>query len=325
VDEWAQLRTRGAGAYFALQARMIRARFSRKYPTALQIEPYGGCNIRCAMCFQGRMPLPADQQMMSIDLYRKVIDEVSPVTPMLYLYWRGEPLLHPQIAEMVRYAKTKAMYVFISTAATTLTEALAGDLVDAGLDFALIGMDGATRETYESMRRGAKFEQVTENVRRLIRLRSERAKRIPHVSLQFIVSSLNQGDLPLMKQLTRDLGADSYTEKTLDLYVNFTSVQVQKALVPLFVGGTFSKYQKKETGHEYARRGPCAMATRMVVRADGRMSLCCYDMQERFAIGNATDDHLLKLWAAPAYTSLRRQGVQRKTSLCVNCGAGIQK
>lgn len=323
--EWAQLRTRGMGGYFHYHQKSLRNRITKEYPTAIQIEPHGSCNIRCAMCFQGYMKLPGDRNMMDLELYKRIIDQISPVTPMLYLYWRGEPLLHADLGSMIKYAKNKHMYVFVSTNAVTLDEEKAQEFINSGLDFLLIGFDGASKETFEAMRRGAKFERICQNIQTLVYLKKMQGTLLPHVCLQFIVSAVNAHELPMAKRLYRELGADSFIEKTLDTYENFDNDRIKEHLQSLFVQGTFSKYEYQKGELVYSGHSYCEMPRRMVIRADGELSLCCYDMQGEYTIGSVDGHNLLELWQSPSYVELRAKGQHRKLPLCVNCGAGIQK
>lgn len=323
--EWAQARTRGTVGYLQYRAKTLRNHLSTQYPQALQIEPYGGCNLRCTMCFQGRIKLPADRHMMDFGTYKRVIDQMSPFVPVLYLYWRGEPLLHKDLGLMIRYAKEKGMYVFISTNAVTLTEGKAGELRDSGLDFLMIGFDGATKETYEKMRRGADFGNICNNISTIVNLKRRRKSLLPHICLQFIVSSINSHELLAAKRLSKRLGADSFIEKSLDTYENFENEGIHKALTPLYVGGALAKYEEHLGKLRFSGPSSCEMAKRMVVRADGELSLCCYDMQGIYYIGSAQDGGLLKLWMEPEYVELRIEGQNRELPLCINCGSGIQK
>jgi radical SAM protein with 4Fe4S-binding SPASM domain len=278
------------------------------------------------MCFQGRMGLPGDTNYMNFETYQRIIDSVSPFTARLYLFWRGEPLLHSELGRMIQYARSKNMYVFISTNAVTLTEEKANELIEAGLDFLLIGFDGATKLSYERMRRGAKFEQVSENIRRFVQLKSKYRSRLPHVCLQFIVSNVNQHELPEFRRLAKQMGVDSYIEKLLDLYVNFDSPKVKQATHQLVADGIWSKYtQEGDSFRVIERIVECDMSKRMVIRADGHLSVCCYDMQERYPIGSVDQANVIELWESDTYTELRAKGQRRELDLCRNCGAGIQR
>lgn len=323
--EWARLNSRGIGGYVQFHAKNLRNRMSNGYPRALQIEPFGGCNLRCRMCFQGLVDLPADKTAMDVGLYRHIVDQMSPFTPMLYLYWRGEPLLHPQLGQMISYAKSRNMYVFVSTNGVTLNESRSKELIDAGLDFLMIGFDGATQETYSKMRPGAHFDEICAHVRTLVRLKRRCKSLRPHICLQFIVSRLNAHELSAARMLAQELGADSFLEKSLDIYTNLREERIERSLFPLVVQHTLSKYERHNGTLEFSGPSRCEMATRMVVRADGEISLCCYDMQGDYIVGSADDDDLLQLWRSPHYAILRRKGRNRELPLCSNCGAGVQK
>ncbi|RLJ01119.1 MAG: hypothetical protein DRP08_05950, partial [Candidatus Aenigmatarchaeota archaeon] len=226
--EWAQLNTRGISEYVRFHAKNLRNRMSNEYPHALQIEPFGGCNLRCRMCFQGLVDLPGDKTMMDVGIYKRIIDQMSPFTPMLYLYWRGEPLLHKELGQMISYAKSQGMYVFISTNAVTLTEPKSKELINAGLDSLLIGFDGATRETSSKMRRGANFDEICAHIRTMVRLKRQYKSLLPHICLQFIVSEVNIHELSAARRLARELGADSFLEKSLDVYTNFQEENIDE-------------------------------------------------------------------------------------------------
>lgn len=323
--EWGQFRTRGLAGYMQLRYKSLRSHVSDRYPQALQIEPYGGCNIRCSMCFQGKMRLPADKDLLDFDLYCRIIDEVSPYTPRLYLYWRGEPMLHPRLGDMIAHARKRGLYVFVSTNAVLLDEKRAQEFIDVGLDFLLVGFDGATKTSYEKMRRGAKFETILANIKNLISLKREQRSLLPHVSLQFIISAINKGELQAFRNLAQDIGADSYIEKILDIYANFKNPKIDNSLQILYVDGEWSKYDGREDGLTPTGITKCDMARRLVVRADGELNLCCYDMQGQYKIASACNNEIMPIWDSSAYVQLRNQGHKRFLELCQNCGVGLQR
>ena len=71
----------------------------------------------------------------------------------LKLNWRGEPLLHPQLCEIIRHAKEQGIVdVIINTNATHLDDSYAEKLLNSGLDYIIFSFDGGTKETYEKNR-----------------------------------------------------------------------------------------------------------------------------------------------------------------------------
>src|SRR6187549_907372 len=74
------------------------------YPITLSIEPTTSCNLRCPECPSGLRSFTRDTGMLQMDLFKKVLSEVENHLLYLYLYFQGEPYLHPQFSELVRHA-----------------------------------------------------------------------------------------------------------------------------------------------------------------------------------------------------------------------------
>jgi len=104
-----------------------------------------------------------DIGFMDWDVYTKILNEYTPSS--IKLNWRGEPLLHKQICEMVAYAKDIGVIeVLLNTNATHLTRQMINHLSDMGLDVLIISADGASKLVYEKIRKPANFEVFFKNV-----------------------------------------------------------------------------------------------------------------------------------------------------------------
>lgn len=161
------------------------------FPTHLDIESTGVCNLRCPFCATGTKNWgPNERGYMEMDLYRKIIDEgAAEGLFAIKLSYRGEPTLHQKLPEMVAYAKEKGILdVYFNTNGTLLTEKLMNRLIDAGLDRISISFEGVDKEPYEkSYRVGAKYDKVIENVRRLKGIRDGRGLGIPQIRIQSVL------------------------------------------------------------------------------------------------------------------------------------------
>ena len=94
---------------------------------------------------------------MELATYKKIVKECGDNGLFtLKFSMRGEPLLHPDIVEMVEYAKECGIKeVWINTNGGPLTEGLCRGLLRAGVDWLTVSFDGLG-EMYESIRKPLK-------------------------------------------------------------------------------------------------------------------------------------------------------------------------
>src|SRR5690606_7254009 len=83
------------GAYLVEQK--IRRR--EKFPILVELEPLFACNLKCAGCGKIQHPASMLKQRMPVEQALAAIDECG--APMVSIAG-GEPLMHPQIDEIVR-------------------------------------------------------------------------------------------------------------------------------------------------------------------------------------------------------------------------------
>jgi len=165
-----------------------------RFPTVFYIEPTNDCNLSCIMC--PRKTSRKTVGYMSFDLFRDVVNQLAKQKIIqLSLHLIGEPLLHPRIAEMVRYAKGKGLqHVRFATNATLLNDDVSSDLIESGLDSLTISMDTSTARYYCP---GASWEELLagldKNVRQLMTLRNRRGRKSPEVQMQIIHMTQTQG------------------------------------------------------------------------------------------------------------------------------------
>ncbi|MFH1369581.1 MAG: radical SAM protein [Elusimicrobiota bacterium] len=160
------------------------------FPIDLDIESTSRCNLRCTFC--DKLPLMSKDQFgdMNYEMYTKIIDEGREYgLAAVKLSYRGEPLLHPKISEMVHYAKKCGVIdVYFNTNAMLLTENMIQKLVDAGLDRISVSIEGTDAEKFEKNRKGAKLSVIKKNLEALLEIRKQGGLNYPKVRIQTIFS-----------------------------------------------------------------------------------------------------------------------------------------
>ena len=120
-----------------------KRRVAGRFPIHLDIEATSACNIRCVMCPRTEMVEAGTfwkVEMLDFEVYKRLIDEgvQNGLCSIKYNYL-GEPTLHPQIVEMIEYAKAAGVLdVMFNTNATRLDAELSRRLIASGLDKHLI-------------------------------------------------------------------------------------------------------------------------------------------------------------------------------------------
>ncbi|MEY4104054.1 MAG: adenosyl-hopene transferase HpnH, partial [Planctomycetota bacterium] len=98
-----------------------RLRGRKRYPLVLMLEPLFRCNLACAGCGKIQYPAHILKRDLSVEECLKAVDECG--APMVSIPG-GEPLLHPQIAELVRELVKRRKYIYLCTNALLLKEKL---------------------------------------------------------------------------------------------------------------------------------------------------------------------------------------------------------
>lgn len=133
-------------------------------PVKLDIENVSRCNFRCTMCQVSDWPKGRRAADLSLDAFKALIDEQYGLVE-IKLQGMGEPLLQrDEFFEMVRYARRSHIWVRTTTNASLLhMHDNHRKLIDADPNEVQISIDGATKEVFETIRRGSVFERVVEN------------------------------------------------------------------------------------------------------------------------------------------------------------------
>ncbi len=245
-------------------------------PAVLWIEPTNDCNLRCRLCFQSIMTRQRGQ--MTLDLFKKIIDDVHSWHPTIKLFHSGEPLFHPQLFEMITYAKKAGCYTIINTNATLLDDKKSRKILTSGLDEIHFSFDGVTKETYESIRKGAIFEKTLENIFHFLKLKKERNQERPLTVMEIIRVENTENEI------------EEFHRKFQPL-VNKTKVQpLMDWAGRMNIDSKFISSRKKE----YT---PCtSLWMSSAILWDGSVVFCCMDFEGKSAIGNVKDHNFLDIW-----------------------------
>ena len=280
------------------------------HPDRMYLESTNICNLRCVMCPNGLGLLTRAKGFMDYDLFTAIIDEMAPHVQTTTLHIWGEPLLHPRIYDMMAYCRSKGLHSEISTNATLLNEESSRSILDAGLGAIYLCLDGATRETYERVRRRADFEETRENILRFVEMKNERGGG-PRVSVQIINIKPTSAEIERFKEQWTLPGVDRVHIKAFDSWGD----QVEQ----------ITELRADERGLVLPeKRFACPNLWYHVhIYWDGTLVCCDRDYNALNPLGNVKDG-VMKAWNGPKMVELRRKHLEGRLDDVPSCGKCVE-
>jgi len=171
------------------------------------LEATNQCNLDCRTCVRRNWEGPFGS--MEMDTYEALMGQVSQISSLETIQFGGygEPLLHPEIARMIRMAKEAGRKTELVTNGLLLDMALATALVEAHLDTIVFSLEGLSEETYASVRTGASFQQFREGIEILSRVKSQKRRVRPQIGLEFVAMKQNLPDLERLLSFAHEVEA----------------------------------------------------------------------------------------------------------------------
>lgn len=211
------------------------------------IDVSNKCNLRCRMChfsFDSVFRQPAAH--MTPSMFARIAESVLPHAHTLILSAGNEPLVSPYFIEILRIAAEYAVpdMLFI-TNAQLLTPRVAEAVIEAGVTQVQISADGATKQTYEYIRRGARFETLLSNLEYLTKRKRELGLCLPRLQFNVVLMRSNLEELELYVDLAEQLGVEWIAARHL-LQVSGLGMEVETlAHEPLRANEYFARFLER--------------------------------------------------------------------------------
>ena len=317
----------------------LRRRFLK-----VRLDFTSGCNLRCIMC-----PTVAaggfERREMPLELFNKIAKEVFPKTEHLTIGCGAEPLLAKNFDLFLRTVKAyRIPYTLIISNGSLLSKQRIDSLLDAGIDEISISLEASSKEKYESIRVGAKFDHLLENLNQLNELKAQRGVDRPLLSFNTVLMKTNLSELAPLARLAKRMGASTFSmahlipfgglnneKESLYYHQELACEKIQEAKElaeslglrvfspPLFGAGEKDDQRPTEKGQQ----GMVCLQpwTFMVITDKGDVSPCGWLYGEN-PVGSFREQSFRQIWFGSEYARLReeiRTGNLR--SRCAKCPA----
>ena len=181
----------GELAYYAIGGLLQKYPQLVPYPKYIEIEITSRCNKRCIFCEHTAWHQP--NKDIEFDQFKKLTDQFD--LKWVNLTGEGDAFLNNNYLRMIQYLKSRDTSVFLVDSFDLITKEVARVLVESGVDGIYISMDGATKETYESIKVGCNYDKVITNIKNLLEIKKELHSPIPEICFRFVVNKKNVNEM----------------------------------------------------------------------------------------------------------------------------------
>ena len=285
-------------------------------PYAVTMFPIYACNFKCKYCIHSLAAQDRDvlSNCISMDfkLYKKCINDMKQFPQrlkVLHFIGYGEPLLHPDIVNMVQYAVNQnvADAVDIVSNGSLLTHRLSDGLIAAGLTRLRISLQGLSNEAYK-VRSGVilDFAGLYHNLQYFYEHRGETKVHIKLI----------------------DIGlSEEEKERFFTLFQPITDTIALENMVPVVKNIDYSKAGKKEFKEK--QFGGCVEDIQICpqpfyfiqIAPDGKCVPCCSTKIPAY-MGDITKDSIVDIWNGQEFYNFRMMQLQKKKGInpvCAEC------
>jgi radical SAM protein with 4Fe4S-binding SPASM domain len=301
-------------------------RLQAKPPKYVSFEPSSKCNLHCVMCSRETLAQKPLNLNMSFDNFKMILDQFTAPDDVL-LCGIGEPLLNPQILDMVQYISDKGYCPTMITNGTIMTDEKAHKLLDAGLRKITFSIHGGTPETHQLIRQGPpnvdSLDRLYKNIKRFIEIRNERKADV-YVIANYLAARQTINEFPQTLRRAKELGIDEVVAlRLINVDGTLEHLAPESQQERQLVG-----YKKlaKDLGVKFSfweGTGMCRELWECIfIMSNGDVGPCDGWLYDKPPMGNLLEEPLEGLWNGPKYLDLRKRFLDRKLEWCDTCCLG---
>jgi MoaA/NifB/PqqE/SkfB family radical SAM enzyme len=304
---------------------------ARTGPIFVDLHLTGRCNLRCLCCAYhspGSETGSAQTESLNIsyDLVEGLYQELASMsTASVVLQGAGEPLLHPQILDIIALSKQNGFQTVLLTNGTLLDAEQIRSMIDSRLDVIKISLWATSPEEYDKNYPGISSQNldvVLGTFKRAARLKQEQSSELPVIYWQFPINHYNWRSLDHLVEMAHAAGCDGVTLSPLHPVPNLDVAarlkpEETREIVPALmrIGKRMDRLglrhniphvlMRYRMGEEVWRAQGCYIAWYHAhVRVDGTVQPCA---RSATLFGNLTQTRFKKIWNDTPIREFRRR------------------
>lgn len=267
----------------------------------IYIEITNICNLNCNFCPKTKRK----NEFMSLELFSKAIREAKPLCDEITLHIMGEPLIHPQINEIVKLAEQEDVKINLTTNATLIknNETILLNKTIRRINFSIHGIKANYNEE-EQKKFITKINEFTK------RAQKEREDLIITYRLWNVDK---EGNEKILEQINEEFITALETKN------NKISTKIRNNA---FIHYDESFEWPSPLNPIRTNRGFCqGLSSHIGILVDGTIVPCCLDNDGNIPLGNIKEDSIVNILNKPRAKNMKKGFQDRKLveDLCKRC------
>jgi sulfatase maturation enzyme AslB (radical SAM superfamily) len=278
-----------------------------EFPPMILLDITNICNLKCIHC-----PQPDIQAAKGFSIMHIPFAVVESIVAQLHNYSKscllrfvgdGEPMLHPQLLDMLELARQKTNCVInLTTNGTQLNSVAVDRILQSNIHMLEVSLDALTKDTYETIRCQSDYEKVMGNIFTFIS-RRKKLKASTKLLVSFVLQEQNKHELDAFRKFWQSI-ADFVVIRNLHSANNRVKQdEVQGNVL------------------QYPNRYPCPhLWKRLIVDFKGQIKFCPTDWGKDSVIADVLKDGLAEAWKrVGTLRNCHRNRIFSDTNICGSC------
>lgn len=276
----------------------------------INIEISNVCNLQCSFCPE----VIRSKKIMDLDLFAKIIEQAAPLTEQVCFHLMGDPLVHPQLEEMVHLCERADVKIFLVTNGLLLREKQAELLLNPAfrqVNFSLHSFPDNFPDKDPSL-----------YLEKIFKFTESAFEKRPDLYINYRLWNLdapngkNEKNLNLLRKIEAHFNWQAPT--TVDVRENKSLKIINRLYMHFDTEFTWPALDLPILG----TKGTCyGLDSHFGILADGTVVPCCLDKEAAIPLGNANNQTLEEILASPRAIAMINGFRNRKLieDLCQRC------
>lgn len=252
----------------------------------LFVELTNKCNLRCKHCY-GSFDYKNDK-ILNLDKLKKVIHDASSNGTYQLDLTGGEPMLYPNLIELLSFAYDEGMLVRIFTNLTLLSDDKLNKLIKYGVKEIVTSLDSSNSEIHDAFRgQNDCFNNTIVSIKKL------KEKGFP-VSVNTMIGNHNKDSIDSLVKFITDLKVKSVLDVIVPVGRGIELNENIKDSAKL-IKNIYDNYYKIIDKNAISVH--CGIGNRFIyVKSDGNIYICPSLIEEKFKLGNIDNYSTIQIW-----------------------------